>query len=144
MLVVGQFLWWVDHNTETEGKVIVTRVEKEYFSVKYKGKEIARPYSVLGTKLFYSPQLSEISQATPKPPQAASNIPQEQSKPVTKACSNCFLHYSGECTSIRDELCEDYRARQVVSKEEMSDWPEYGDATAFRIKKRKPIKKEKW
>ena len=125
MLEVGQFLWWIDHNTKAEGKVVVTRVEKGYFSVKYKGKEIARPYSVLGTKLFYTPQLTQTVQPTSEPSQAISEIPHEQSQPATKECSNCFLRYSGECTSIRNELCEDYRARQASSKEEMRYWPDW-------------------
>ena len=126
VLEVGQLLWWVDHNTATEGTVTVTSVEKSQFAVLYQGRTYVRPYSALGTKLFYTSQLPKREITT------------------VKACSNCFLRYSGECTSLRNELCEDYRAKQTITKVEMDEWPTHGDATAFRIKKRKPIKKEKW
>jgi hypothetical protein len=127
MLTVGQVLWWVDDRTNTEGTVTVVRVDKTQFAVKYKGKEYIRDYAVLGTKLFYTSQLSK------------------ENKPVEKSCTNCFLRYSGDCTSLRDEICEDYRMRQSIAKEEMAAWPEHGDATTFRLRKgRQFIKKEKF
>ena len=127
MIQVGQRLWWVDHSTNTEGTVIVQSTEESQFSVLYNGKIYYRPYSVLGEKLFESSQL-------------------RKSTPVSKAngCEKCFLRTSGECTRLSNVVCEDYRPTQSIEKSEQDSWPSHGDATSFRMQRRKPIKKEKW
>ena len=128
MVKVGQILWWVDRDRHTEGTVTVVRVEKSQFIVKYKGKEHTRDYSVIGNKLFFTSQLQKEKV-------------EDARKSNVKTCSNCFLRYSGECTSLRDELCEDYRTRQTIPQEEIDAWPEYGDVTTFRLRKCKELKK---
>lgn len=60
------------------------------------------------------------------------------------SCRNCFHRASGECTSLKNNLCEDYQRKQSVEESEKKNWPEYGDATTLRMKHRKPIKREKY
>ena len=132
MLKAGQTLWWVDRDKHIEGTVTVVKVEKTQFVVQFNGKEYTRDFSVIGNKLFYTSQL-QMGELETAP------------QPGVKSCATCFLRYSGECTSLKDELCGDYRAKQTIPQEEMEAWPEYGDATAFRIKSSKRIvKKEKF
>lgn len=126
-LKVGQTLWWVKHANGTEGTVTVTRLGASSFWVLYQGEEKERPYSILGEKLFFTSQL-----------------PKTESEPPVKSCENCFLRHSRECTSLSNIPCEDFRQRTRISREEMADWPTHGDATEFRMKKQKPIIKEKW
>lgn len=56
-----------------------------------------------------------------------------QESPREKKCSNCRLQRSGECSSLAGVVCEDYRAIQEISAVEKDAWPDYGDATTFRI-----------
>ena len=53
----------------------------------------------------------------------------------TPACEICALRKNGTCGSLSNQLCEDYRPTQYISKEEMESFPEFGDATAFRLNK---------
>ena len=168
MLKIGQKLWWVNWETKTEGTVIVANLDRKEFSVWYNGKLYKREYSVLGKTLFYKSQLQkpkpkpqkQTPYATPKSqkripyytpkPAAAQSAPPVYSPPVyskppapqPKSCANCFLRFSGECTSLREELCEDYRARQTIPQEEIDAWPEFGDVTTFRLRKYKELKKK--
>ena len=57
MLRKGQTLWWVDHDSNTEGTVVVEDIENGRFSVLYNEKKYYRPYQVIGKKLFFSSQL---------------------------------------------------------------------------------------
>ena len=53
----------------------------------------------------------------------------------TPSCDICALRKNGTCGSLSNQLCEDYRPTQYISKEEMESFPEFGDATAFRLNK---------
>ena len=56
---------------------------------------------------------------------------------VDKSCDTCALCKNGNCTSLRNQLCEEYRTLQRASPEERNAYPQYGDATAIRKKDRK-------
>lgn len=64
MLKIGQKLWWVDHEKKEEGYVIIADLCQDSIHVWYNGKRIERPYSVLGHKLFLTPQLSQATTKT--------------------------------------------------------------------------------
>ncbi len=49
------------------------------------------------------------------------------------SCDNCQLRKSGACSQLRNELCGDYRAIPFIPIEVKDSWPEFGDATAFRL-----------
>lgn len=57
-----------------------------------------------------------------------------------KSCETCALRRNGECGSLCNQLCEDYRALQSISAEERNAYPQYGDATALRKRDRKHFK----
>ena len=111
MITDGQKLWWLDKKNWTEGTVTVVQQFDTYFVVEYNGKYYKRDYEVIGQKLFIEPQLRKI-----------------------RNCDNCFRRHTGDCTSLSGNVCEDFIARQKMTKEEMDLWPEYGDATAFRLR----------
>lgn len=111
MITDSQKLWWIDRKNWTEGYVVVVQRLEDYFVVEYRGKYYKRGYDVIGKKLFFEPQLEKI-----------------------RNCDNCFRRYSGECTSLSGVVCDDFIVRQKLSQEEMDSWPEYGDATAFRLR----------
>lgn len=110
MLRVGQKLWGINKETNKEDVVEVVEINKDYFVVKYKEKKGKYPYYTLGKKFFFEPQRKK------------------------RSCENCFLRFSGVCTSISNEICEDYRAKQEIPKEERDNWPAYGDVTAYKLR----------
>ena len=111
MFVENQKLWWIDRRNCTEGYVVVVQEFENYFVVEYNGKMYKRPYDVVGKKLFLEPQLKKI-----------------------RNCDNCFCRFSGSCTSLTGIVCDDFIARQKISQEEIDLWPEYGDATAYKLR----------
>ena len=48
-----------------------------------------------------------------------------------KSCKNCMSYRNGDCIGSKD-TCAYFEYAPVISKEEMDNWPEYGDATFFR------------
>ena len=111
MLTDNQKLWWIDRLNWTEGYVVVRQQYEDYFVVEYNGKYYKRTYDIIGKKLFLEPQLRKI-----------------------RVCDNCFRRHTGECTSLSGDVCEDFIVRQKLSQEEIDSWPEYGDATAFKLR----------
>lgn len=156
MLRKGQTLWWVDHDSNTEGTVVVEDIENGRFSVLYNGKKYYRPYQVIGKKLFFSSQLENMrlfpeENEKSKGEKAEEGFPKEELRPDEirtaergPSCRDCFRYVSGECSSLGNALCEDYRPKQSVDETEKANWPEHGDATGFRMKRRKPIKLERY
>ena len=72
------------------------------------------------------------SQKHKQEPCVAFDEPKEKKFP---SCENCMLPMQDKCQgSLENKACEDYRPRYIASKEEMENWPAYGDATAFRMK----------
>ena len=57
-----------------------------------------------------------------------------------KSCGTCALRKNGNCTSLCNQLCEDYRTLQTVSTEERNAYPQYGDAMAYRKRDRRHFK----
>ena len=51
----------------------------------------------------------------------------------TPSCDICALRKNGSCGSLSNQLCEDYKPTQYISKEEMESYPEYGLATSIRM-----------
>ena len=60
VLKVGQKLWWVDKEKNTEGFVIVADITESKILVWYEGKLRARPHFVIGKTLFLTPQLNKL------------------------------------------------------------------------------------
>lgn len=54
----------------------------------------------------------------------------------TKTCNTCMLMKRGDCFG-KNDICEDYKHSPSVSEREKKTWPTYGDATAFRLGKRR-------
>ena len=52
----------------------------------------------------------------------------------TKTCKNCMEMKKGECLG-RKTICEHYRYSPTMTEEMKRTWPDYGDATAFRLGK---------
>lgn len=155
MLRKGQTLWWVDYESKTEGTVVVADIENQGFSVLYNGKKYYRPYQVIGKKLFFSSQLENMRLFPEEKEQTeekmAGEISENRLLPEENgtveqgpSCRDCFRRISGECSSLGNTLCEDYRPKQSVDEAERANWPEHGDATGFQMKRRKPIKLEKY
>lgn len=55
----------------------------------------------------------------------------------TASCEICALRKNGTCSSLSNQLCEDYRPTQYISKEELNSYPEYGLATSIRLRGKK-------
>lgn len=173
VLKVGQRLWWVDRNNQTEGYVIVAEIASDKIRVWYNGKIKDRPHSAIGRTLFLTPQLRKEENRKAKQKNCGVSktavkleyvldyrkkhvnekknvtvIKEEKTEkrffePIArqeKCCDTCALRKNGSCTSLRNELCEDYRTLQSVSAEERSTYPQYGDAMAYRKRDRKHFK----
>lgn len=160
-LKVGQKLWWIDRDKMIEGYVIVADITKDEIIVWHNGKPVGRPHSVIGKKLFLSPQLCKQKEAFTKPVKMkyASICPRKRYsnnristqdkiarfencfvdsiRIVEKSCDSCRLRKNGNCTSLQNKLCEDYIAVQNISEDEKNSFPQYGDATAIRKRDRK-------
>ena len=83
-----------------------------------KGKNYKRNKSIIGKKLFI-----------------LDNITDTQEEVVKQICNNCLILKKGDCFG-KKVICKDYKHVASVSKEEISNWPEYGDATYYRMKSR--------
>ena len=169
VLKAGQKLWWVDWKQQTEGYVIVADITEEKILVWYHGKIRERPHSVIGKKLFLTPQLDQktktkstrvshtsvkleyvpvyrkkYSTANRKSSVMKEEIVEnrffEPIRKTEKSCDRCALRKNGTCGSLQNQLCEDYRSLQIVCAEERNAYPQSGDATAVRKKDRKHFK----
>lgn len=80
---------------------------------------------------------SQPSRKRTPPPTVPQVIPAPTPPPPprTPSCDICALRKNGTCGSLSNQLCEDYKPTQYISKEELDSFPEFGDATAFRLKK---------
>ena len=121
MVSVGQTLWGINKETGIEETVEVIEVGTDYFRVAYKGLKCRYPFSAVNSIFHTEPRKKQINIAERK-------------------CSNCFLRYTGDCSSLTDVVCEDYRVRQVLPQDDIDNWPKYGDATAYKLGDRKHFK----
>ena len=175
VLKVGQRLWWLDKKKNIEGYVIVADITEDQICVWYNGKIEKRSHSVIGKKLFLTPQLSGRKKSTQqnqtrkvvvsskrkkteytvinsgkkhhgknnmgiqkeeKVEQRFFEIPEQ----IEKSCDTCALRKNGTCTSLQNQLCEEYKRLQYVSAEERNAYPQYGDASAIRRRDRRHFK----
>ena len=112
MVSVGQTLWGINKETGLEETVKVVEVSTNCFRVEYNGLKCRYPFSAINSIFFAEPR----GKYTDK-----------------RECANCFLRYTGACTSLSEMVCEDFRAKQKFDQDEIDNWPKYGDATAYRI-----------
>ena len=54
-----------------------------------------------------------------------------------KSCNTCMLMKRGDCSGLQNKVCDDYKHSPSVSEREKENWPAYGDATAFKLGKRR-------
>lgn len=54
-----------------------------------------------------------------------------------KSCNTCMLMKRGDCSGLQNKVCDDYKHSPSVSEREKENWPKYGDATAFKLGKRR-------
>lgn len=106
--------------------------------VKYKDKLYDRPITIINEKLFFE-NPCRVSLSNKRIEAAASmgedeSTNQENAK-QEKKCINCSFQHSGECSSW--EVCDDFQPAYSVSDTEKAYWPQYGDATLFKRKRRK-------
>ncbi len=77
---------------------------------------------------------SEPSQTEIKDPKVpALKIGTPVAEKIVKSCDLCKYRRNGTCGQLKDQICNDYIPIPYISKEEMDNWPKYGDATAIRF-----------
>lgn len=121
MVTVGQTLYGINKETGMEETVKVISVNPDNFRVEYKGKKKHYQYSALNSIFHTEPRAKKNTRAE-------------------KKCDNCFYRYTGDCTSLSNVVCEDFRAKQTVDQDELENRPKYGDATAYRFGDREHFK----
>ena len=151
----GQKLWAINKHTGQEETVEIIDLFEEYFVVTYQGGRYRSSYDSINTKFFVKPQCKVVhdpvavsmeNHAVNLAPKSKTEISMDAERyadekfiPVSKpnegrSCDNCFLRASGACSSLGGVVCEDYRAKQNIPKEEIDSWPRYGDVTAYRMR----------
>ena len=121
MVSVGQTLWGINKETGLEETVEVIEVGENYFRVAYKGLKCRYPFSSINS-IFHTERRKK------------------QNGIGDRTCDNCFLRYTGSCSSLAGVACEDFRARQVLPQDEIDNWPQYGDATAYKLRDKRHFK----
>ena len=107
-------------------KVIVNRITEAEIIVEYKNKLYRRSKDIIGHKLLLQkyeeqPKISKTS---------------DYSKEYEHDCKDCMVLRRGDCFGEK-KLCSFFVASPKVTKEEMDNWPKYGDATYYRMTSRK-------
>lgn len=110
--------------TLTKETVIIKKIENEFIYLEYKKKIYKRRKSIIGKKLFIINK--QYSQNT------ASQKPLNDSDIPSYTCKNCMEMRKGECFG-KSEICEFFRYAPTISKDEINNWPKYGDATYYRM-----------
>lgn len=119
MVSIGQILWGINKETGIEETVKVIDVNTDWFRVEYNGLKCRYPFSAVNSILFTEPRKKHTDK---------------------RECDNCFLRYSGACTSLSNVVCDDFRVKQTVPQDEIDSWPKYGDATAYKLGDKKHFK----
>ncbi|MBQ9929672.1 MAG: hypothetical protein IJO72_02695 [Oscillospiraceae bacterium] len=122
MVSVGQILWGINKETGVEETVEVIEVGADYFRVVYNGLKCRYPFSAVNSIFYTEPR-------------------KKQNNTAERKCDNCFLRYTGNCSSLAEVVCEDFRVRQVLPQEDIDNWPKYGDATAYKLGDKQRFKK---
>lgn len=98
VLKVGQKLWWVDKNKNTEGYVIVADITESKIFVWYEGKLKERPHSVIGKSLFLVPQLNKLGSKQ----KIGNNIQRATAK--TEIKRKCVSKRSSRCVPTKKKV----------------------------------------
>lgn len=155
-LQVGQKLWYVNKHNDKVGFVLVEQIFDDCFAYRMADEKLHKGYfDWIGKRLYLSlfdipfrqSNITTIRSDPPVLPKTQAYQPQTVYRPPpipepippppprTPACDICALRKNGTCGSLSNQLCEDYKPTQYISKEELDTFPEFGDATAFRLKK---------
>ncbi|NLL46044.1 MAG: hypothetical protein GX250_04440 [Clostridiales bacterium] len=97
-----------------------------------------------GTKRLHKNPSEPFLENAARPKPVVEDRPKTVNKPVEspdrshkqpeQSCENCMLYRSAECFGQKGNLlCEFYKPAPTISKEEIANWPEFGDATYFRM-----------
>ena len=125
-LCIGQMLYCADGSYG-----VVTNVAEEYFELEYKERKYRRPFSIIGDKLFTTPD-RVASNISDKGTETSVCLINES--PATPNCSICMKNRSEVCFGNSNvETCDDYIPIPDIPKEKREHWPKYGDATAFKL-----------
>ena len=93
--------------------------------------EIAFPEETIATE---QEQENAPDSALKKDPGSSSSKTSEPAaEEIVKSCNLCKYRKNGTCGQLKDQICSDYIPIPYVSKEEIDNWPKYGDATAIRF-----------
>jgi len=124
-IFVGQKL-----KTTTNEYVTITKIDRDFIYVYYKGYVHKREKSIIGKKLFIDEDDNAKKETTNTA--ASTTIKKETSNNPSRSCSNCMSMKNGDCLGGKS-ICEFYRNSPSISQEEMASWPKYGDATYLRL-----------
>ncbi len=120
-LYIGQKL-----KTTTNEFVTIVKIGEKDIYVDYKGKIYKREKSIIGKKLFVIQNNAE-------------DLSNHSSNPITKSvveieksCNSCMVLKRDECIG-KKSICEYYKHSPSISKEEINNWPKFGDATYYRF-----------
>ena len=83
------------------------------------------------------PLLSRAPKMSSVQTHAVSDVSLDSSIKRIPSCDICALRKNGSCGSLSNQLCEDYRPTQYISKEELDSFPEFGLATSIRMRGKK-------
>lgn len=115
----------VTASTETVNPVTATEAANPVTTTEAAASEPVAPETVRVTDVADKPVHTEP--ADKKPPEK-----KEEKREVD--CLSCRFAKSGECFPQK-KICSEYEPAYVVPQSERDAWPEYGDATAFRLNK---------
>jgi hypothetical protein len=118
--------------TITNEYVTIEKIEDRYIYVSYKNKTYKREKNIIGKKLFIIQD--EIKNSADEAFETPSKGPSKDINSSSReTCKNCMEMRKGECIG-KQSICEFFRYAPNISKEELDNWPKYGDATYFRMK----------
>lgn len=129
-LYVGQLL-----RTTTNEYAKITTITPQKIYVAFRGKIYCRDINIIGEKLFILPEdKNKIS----KRESDQQEFDQQESDPDCRdrTCRDCKWYVSEECFGQK-RICNDFKEAAILSKQEIKNWPQYGDATYFRLHGRK-------
>ncbi|NCB42144.1 MAG: hypothetical protein EOM59_05945 [Clostridia bacterium] len=124
-IFIGQKL-----KTTTNEYVTITKIDRDFIYVYYKGYVHKREKSIIGKKLFVIED-KKVKKETKDTTTTKTKKTKGSNKPG-RSCNNCMKMKNGECLGGKS-ICKFYRNSPSISQEEMASWPKYGDATYLRL-----------
>lgn len=113
---------------EAEGANAVTAREGKVDNPRERERAATEPDTPEAESVTAVPEMPVYTEPADKKPAEKT----EEKREVD--CLSCRFAKSGECFP-RKEICPEYEPAYIVPKSERDAWPEYGDATAFRLNK---------